>query len=42
MAVTLPAPDSGEASDFNQQQAQDFYDAEFHNVDDENKDDKQN
>ena len=35
-------PDSGEASDFNQQQAQDFYDAEFHNVDDENKDDKQN
>ena len=35
-------PESGEASDFNQQQAQDFYDAEFHNVDDENKDDKQN
>ncbi len=35
-------PDSGEGSDFNQQQAQDFYDAEFHNVDDENKDDKQN
>ena len=35
-------PDSGEASDFNQQQAQDFYDAEFHNVDDENKDNKQN
>ena len=28
-------PESGEASDFNQQQAQDFYDAEFHNVDDE-------
>ena len=35
-------PESGEASDFNQQQAQDFYDAEFHNVDDDNKEDKQN
>ncbi len=36
------AAGDGGASDFNQQQAQDFYDAEFHNVDDENKEDKQN